>query len=114
LDFLGVDTSFQPEFPKVNENRRVRSRTIQRFLLARPKFLQTAVRRLSPTRLRHGLLNLAFQYNAPVGRRDPLDSGLREELRLYFSRDVTELAGLTGRDLSRWALSPEVAALAAN
>jgi hypothetical protein len=102
LEFLGVDTSFQPAFPRVNESRQVRSRWLQRLLLARPKFLQKAVRCLSPTRLRHGLLNLAFQYNSPIARRPPLNDGTREQLRREFSPDVKDLARITGRDLSRW------------
>jgi len=102
LKFLGVDDSVQPEFPRVNESRQVRSRCLQRLLLARPKFLQKAVRYLSPARLRHGLLNLAFQYNAPIARRPPLDAGIRERLCGQFKSDVKDLARLTGRDLSRW------------
>lgn len=102
LEFLGVDSSFQPAFPRVNESRRLRSRTLQRLLLARPKLLQKAARCLSPTWLRHGLLNLAFRYNAPLGRRAPLDAGLQEQLRFQFTPDVKNLARLTGRDLSAW------------
>jgi hypothetical protein len=102
LEFLGVDVSFQPAFPKVNESRQVRSRSLQRLLLARPRFLQKAARWLSPTRLRHGLLNLAFQYNAPIARRPALNDKTREELRREFSPDIRKLARITGRDLSRW------------
>jgi hypothetical protein len=105
LEFLGVDSSFQPAFPRVNESRHVRSRMVQRLLLARPKFLQKAVRCLSPTRLRHGLLNLAFRYNSPMAKRSPLAPEIREQLRAYFAEDVRELERLTGRNLSCW-ISP--------
>jgi hypothetical protein len=103
LEFLGVDPSFQPAFPRVNESRKVRSRAVQRLLLARPKFLQKAARCLSPARLRHGLLNLAFRYNSPIERRPPLEPEIRERLRNHFAPEVKNLARLTGRDLSTWA-----------
>jgi len=107
LEFLDVDASFQPAFPRVNESRKVRSRTVQRLLLARPKFLQKAVRCLSPTRLRHGLLNLAFRYNSPIARRSPLAPEIHEELRTHFAPDVRELERVTGRNLSRWISPPQ-------
>lgn len=107
LEFLGVEPSFQPAFPRVNESRQVRSRTVQRLLMARPKFLQKAARCLSPTRLRHGLLNLAFRYNSPIARRPPLDPEIREQLRTHFAPDMRALERLTGRDLSGWISSAQ-------
>jgi len=59
LRFLEVDSAYQPEFRRINESRHVRNRTLQRLLLARPAWLQKAARALSPTALRHRLLNLA-------------------------------------------------------
>ena len=102
LRFLGVDDAFKPEFSRVNENRRVRNRTLQCFLLARPAFIQKAVRALSPEGLRHRLLNLAFHFNAPIAPRPPLDPRTRQQLVDYFAPDITELSALTGRDLSSW------------
>lgn len=107
LEFLHVDTSFQPAFPRVNESRKVRSRTVQRLLLARPKILQKAARCLSPARLRHGLLNLAFRYNSPIARRSLLAVEIREQLRAQFGSDLRELEKLTGRDLARWISPPQ-------
>jgi hypothetical protein len=87
----------------VNESRRLRNRTLQRILLARPKFLQKVVRAFSPEKLRHGLLNLAFRFNAPAARRPALHPNTRQELNAYFAADIRELSDLTGRDLSLWS-----------
>jgi len=102
LQFLGVNATFKPEFERMNENRRVRNRTLQRILLARPAFLQKAVRALSPERLRHGILNLAFRFNAPIARRAPLEVATQQQLRTFFEPDIRKLSALLGRDLSAW------------
>jgi hypothetical protein len=102
LQFLGVDAAFQPEFPRVNESRHVRNRTLQRILLARPAFVQKAARALSPEKLRHRILNFAFHLNAPIAKRPPLDPRTRDELSAFFGSDVQKLSRLVGRDLSSW------------
>jgi hypothetical protein len=103
LEFLGVDPSFAPEFPRVNESRCVRNSILQRILLARPRFLQKMARAMSPQKLRHGILNLAISLNAPLARRPTLDAGTRSELIDYFAADTERLAKLTGKDLSSWS-----------
>jgi hypothetical protein len=103
LEFLGVNPSFQPEFPRVNESRCVRNSFLQRILLARPRFLQKLARAMSPEKVRHGILNLAFSLNAPVARRPVLEAGTRNTLANFFAPDTQTLGKLTGKDLSSWS-----------
>jgi hypothetical protein len=103
LEFLQVDPSFQPEFPRVNESRCVRNGVVQRILLARPRFVQKVARAMSPQKLRHGILNLALSLNAPVARRPILEVATRNELASFFTPDTQTLGRLTRKDLSSWS-----------
>lgn len=98
LAFLGVDASYQPEFPVVNPNKRVRSRLLRGALDALPRdrwYGQILV----PAPLRWRLA----RFNRVEQAREPLPAKLRQELQAEFADETRRLSGLLGRDLTHWA-----------
>jgi Sulfotransferase family len=104
LRFLGVDPSFQPSFEPSNENRRVRSRSLQRLAYDPP-----LLRRLAPMFRRHPLVhslrNRVLAANSVRVRRAPLDPLLRSKLTHELQPEVERLGRLVGRDLGAWSVS---------
>jgi Sulfotransferase family len=102
LRFLGVDDGFQARFEPSNENKRVRSRALQRLAYDPP-----VLRRFAPLLRRlpamHALRNRLFAANSVRAARRPMDPGLRAELTREFAPEVQRLSALIGRDLSAWS-----------
>ena len=100
LQFLDVDPAFVPDFSVVNENKGVRSVTLQQ-LTASPRF-RNAIGRL-PGPVHHAVRRLLKRANIKRERRSALDPALRASLTNEFARDVEELGTVIGRDLSAWS-----------
>ena len=106
LEFLGVDTCFEPEFRIVNRNksRRFKSDAIQRFRL-HPVNLWL-VRTFLPARVRdESFRALAYAWgtlNTKYHPREPMGDTLRRELVAEFAPEVRKLESVLDRDLSHW------------
>ena len=98
LNFLGVDASFEPDFPVVYSNKRPRSQLVQGLLLYTPKPMLRAARLLLPHRVRHGLV----EANTIYERRAPMDPSLRASLISELANEVEELSALLDKDLTHW------------
>lgn len=101
LEYLEVDSSFDPEFNVVNEHKRVRSRHLQRLAIHPPMILRRLLQLFGadfPWRVMIKLQEL----NSTYGARAPLPIELRRRLSSEFESDITELAALLERDLSHW------------
>jgi len=104
VDFLGVDSTFEPDFSVVNPNTKAKSQ------LAR-KLIQGVwfgpLRTLVPAGLRglgrRGLESLQA-LNTETAPRPPLDGPTRKRLQVQFESDIERLASLIGRDLSSWTV----------
>jgi hypothetical protein len=104
LGFLGVDNKgFQATFEKVNENRRLRSITLEH-LLKKRRGLRNAIKRTAPA-MYSFMYSTFHRLNAVKSRRQAMDPELRASLCEEFTPDVQELSQITGRDLSAW-MSP--------
>jgi hypothetical protein len=106
LEFLGVDSSFQPDFEVRNPNKRVRFRAIQRLIYQPPGPLVRVVPWLRRFPLIHRLRGAALRLNSAQARRPPMDSELRERLLGEMAPEIEELGQLIGRDLSGWLERP--------
>jgi hypothetical protein len=102
LEFLGVDPSFPATFERSNENKRVRSRWLQRLAYDPP-----LIRRLAPMLRRHpamhALRNRLVTANSTREARRPMDPALRARLTREFMPEVARLSALVDRDLSGWS-----------
>lgn len=103
LRFLSVREDFEPaSFPRVNANRRVRSRRLHRFLTHPPRLAWALSRTAIPTRLRRRLVACLGRANAVYGPRPAMNPALRARLLGEFQREVDALSELLDRDLSHW------------
>ena len=102
LRFLGVDLDFDARFERSNENKRVRSRVLQR-LAYDPPLLRTLAPRLRRLPAIHALRNRLLLANSVRGERRPMDPMLRAELTRELAPEVARLSALVGRDLSGWS-----------
>lgn len=95
--FLGVDPSFPCDTSKVlNRSGRSRSRFVRDFF-ANPNALKALVKRLVPERVRVPLRLAILGWN--TGGKGTIEPRAADHLRERFAADVTELAGLLGREL---------------
>jgi hypothetical protein len=111
LEFLGVDPALAAAPPRANENRRVRSATIQRLIFA-PKILLPLAPVLRRFPLVRAVRTRMLAMNSEAKPRAPMDPDLRARLLAEQAPEVERLGRLIGRDLSGWLENdPGVAAV---
>lgn len=98
LEFLGVPFDQRREFPRLNENKRLRSAQLASGL----RLLGLLKERLGLHR-NWGLLGMADRWNVARALRRPLSPAFANELRDYFRSDIRRLSKLLDRDLSHWS-----------
>jgi hypothetical protein len=108
LRFLGVDPTFEADFTRANENKRVRSGTLQQLIWDPPglRWLVPVLRRYP---LVHRLRARVLEMNSTRRRRQGLDPALRSRLADELAPEVRRLGDLLERDLSAW-VTPSPAA----
>lgn len=99
LEFLDVDPTFRPAFERVNQNKRPRSRVLQR--ISHGASFRAAIERLPP-RVHHLVWRAVNRANIRTQSRSGLEPELHRRLAAEFADDVAELGTLLGRDLSGW------------
>lgn len=102
LEFLRVDPGFQPEFQKINTNRRALSRAFQNFLRNPPQPIRSFVKGVTPILWRHRVVDALDRLSSISTTRPPMDPELRRKLQEEFLPDVERLSKLLGRDLTHW------------
>lgn len=104
LEFLGVDTQFQPEFAKVNENAKFVNAWLHKFTYFPPGALMNLVtgakRLLGVEKL--GILPAIRKLNTRLAKRQPLSPAMKARMIAEFSEDIDLLGRLLNRDLSHW------------
>ena len=102
LEFLGVDTSYQPDFPLLNANKRVYSKVLRSLLKDPPKIVWRTAGALLPRKLHRRLYEILNALNTAYVARPPMDSQLRRSLQEEFRSEVKRLGELLERDLTGW------------
>lgn len=101
LRFLGIDTSFEPQFKQVNASTAPRSYVLHKVLNS-PSFKQTLFNALGPYRyskLKSEVVKVAMKPRTRV----PLEDQVRMRLMRETSFEVERTAKLTGLDLiKKW------------
>jgi hypothetical protein len=115
LTFLGLSSDGRSEFPRMNQNKIVRSRWIARFTQRPPAPLTRAAR---ATKEALGIQRLSFlgslrNLNLKRGSREPLSRSVRERIIKEFADDVDLLSSLLDRDFSYWVRSEDQSEAAA-
>jgi hypothetical protein len=94
----------------VNENRHVRSRRLQAFLMSPPAPLERAVHAITPLSLHGKLAPWLIRRNVESRPRDALPGDLRRKLAAELDGDLQRLEAVLGRDLSGWRAAAPAAA----
>ena len=100
LEFLNIDTRFEPDFNAVNASKYPRNAVIQRFLMRPPAWVMAAGKAVLP--LARPLYWKLRGMNSRHEARPPLDPALRSQLQREFLPEVERLSQLLGRDLTHW------------
>jgi hypothetical protein len=104
LRFLGVNEEFGDiDFKTINSNKRIRSKSLRRYLQNPPSLAQRFAKLLIPTLVRQRILNGLMSLNTSHVQRSPMDANLRKHLQLEFMPEVKKLSELVGRDLTHWS-----------
>ena len=115
LEFLDVDSDFEPAFDIVNPNKEVRLEWLQRLIVSSGFSLMLLKDRLTYLATTHALAPYSYRTRAVKGviavytkyeRRSPLTPELRQRLGREFQDDIDKLSDLLGRDLSHWYQEP--------
>jgi hypothetical protein len=105
LSFLGVPTDGRQVFPRINENKQVRSARLARLTQRPPRLLSRAAalakRSLGLERVH--LLGPLRRANLERGTRPPLTADLRRRLGREFAQEVIRIERLLDRRLDHWS-----------
>ena len=102
LNFLEVNSNFQPRFDVIHGNRQVRSKMLRHLWVRRPLFLQHALMDYVPLPVTRGVQkSLRWVYSRPTPR-PPMNPQLRKSLQVEFRPEVERLSELLGQDLTHW------------
>ena len=104
LRFLGTPSDHRKYFPIINENKKMRMRTISKLTQNPPRLLWLLYRsanNITGKRL-HELVNSVMRVNETVVKRQTIRPELRQEMIKEFSEDIDRLSELIHRDLSHW------------
>jgi hypothetical protein len=104
LAFLNVPSDGRLHFPRINENKRHRSRRLCYLLMRKPGSTPRALRCLKRTLgLEYwGISRYLLRLATRPAVREPLDPALEQRLVAEFRDDVLLLSELLHRDLSGW------------
>jgi hypothetical protein len=101
LEFLGVDPALAAAPPTANENRRVKSARLQRFIFM-PRLLMPLAPMLRRFPLVRSVRTKLLDMNSEARPRAPMDPALRRRLLDEQAPEIEKLGRLIGRDLSAW------------
>lgn len=104
LDFLKIDYDGRCSFPRINQNKQLRSRILQSLLVRPPRPLQEVVQKLKDI---FSLNSLGFgqvlnRLNKTRSRRSPLSPDFEAHLRDCFKQDIEAVEDVTGVHLESW------------
>jgi len=112
LRFLDVDPgACNVDFKVVNPRKEVRSRAVRRLAKRPPMPLRAIGRFLLPRRMRSAVRRRMIaadeRFNTAYRSTKPVDTSLKDELRIEFEPEIRRLGEIVGRDLSDWTKQPQ-------
>ncbi|QIZ72968.1 sulfotransferase family protein [Oxynema aestuarii] len=101
FSFLGVDPQFKPDMSvKHNVSSFVQKNKFLFNFLKNNNPIKSILRPLIPSHIRKPLAAKAYRKN--TGQAETLQTSQKQELSLYFKKDILNLQELLKRDLSHW------------
>jgi hypothetical protein len=105
LEFLEVDSAFEPTFEVVNANKRMRSKLLMDVAVRNPPNWLSAVSRIVSPDTRRAIKNRIDRFNTKYEPREPMPKDVRQRLCDALRPDVERLGVLIDRDLGHWCRS---------
>ena len=102
LNFLGLEDDRRDSFEVVNDNKRVRSLTLQGFALHASETIRRFGHLALPKPLRKYMSGVLNHLNTVQEPRPPMNPQLRKRLVMEFEPEIQALSVLLERDLSAW------------
>jgi hypothetical protein len=102
LRFLGVCSNSKEDFPRINGNRRARSRFLWRLVRHPPVALRRIILPLTSPRFRSAVGGRLPQLNTMEESRPPMEDELKNRLQSEFAPEIQRLSTLLDRDLTSW------------
>lgn len=107
LEFLGLPSDGRKQFPKVNENRFIRYKSLDKLLTFTDAFIPAAERIKRFLGIRRLWLGVMIRWIrstllSKAQKRVSLSAEMNNELVDYFRDDILLISDLTDRDLSTW------------
>ena len=102
LRFLDVCSNFKQDFPRINGNRRARSKFAWRLVRQPPVPLRRIIRPLTSRRFRSAIGRRLLQLNTIEEPRPRLEPELKNRLQEEFAAEIHRLSILLDRDLTQW------------
>jgi len=108
LGFLGLADDGRTDFPRINQNRNLRSVRLAATHRSVPRLLGPlyAPARTLARRVGFSPSAIVNRFNIREGERRGIDPAFAAELRAVFAPQVEKIERLTGRDLSHWKRAP--------
>lgn len=103
LDFLGVDSNLDIEYPIINPNKRIRFLFFHRFMKMPSGWIRKFFRIIIPAKkIRHRIMLFFQERNLVVKERPTLNPQIEKELKEEFSADIEKLEKIIDRKLTFW------------
>ena len=102
LEFLEVDSSFQPELEPKNPAPPVSARAIHQFWIRHPKIRHHLSRLVGPSVRRNAMHYLQSILPQGKNQQKPISAEFESELRDFFTPEIKQLGSLLGRNLDHW------------
>jgi len=104
LAFLNVDYDGRNEFKKINENKKIKSQTINELVVRTPSFIKKSVKFIKTILgvKKLGFLDYIRKNNTDITKREPMKEDTREKVYETYKDDIHKLSILLEKDLSTW------------
>jgi hypothetical protein len=105
--FLGVSLDFQPNFRPdlriINPNKRMRSRSLSKYLRNPQHHIVRHAKALVPQTWRQSIARKLWSFNIKYEARPAMNSELQKQLGEEFAPDLERLSEILGFDLTYWS-----------
>jgi len=103
LNFLQVDTTFEPVYDIINPYKEVGNIAVHQFIKHPPNKLREMVRMAIPYKpLRHFFMDTISRWNVKTSERQPINEQFKKKLQEEVAEDVMQLSKLLQTDLTFW------------
>lgn len=100
LDFLGLDRPFSPSLERVNPNKGIRFKVLQRLMTQAPPGTIKLAQKVSF--FTRPVFKFIQKLNSYPIKRPPMDKDLEKALKKEFLPEVKKLSKILNRDLTFW------------